>query len=334
MSTITEVEQGLVERINPEEIPGIFQEITINADVVKTDKTQLSYHTQSFQPLLDEPETDGYDFMRGSIAGSRMFNDNRRVRLVLEDPMPPMSSVNGQFPVYEERNGTSVIDFELPTLGEDSEQDDYPYTLQSDIVLALPHEKYTIPTDVTCFYSQLTPSERAAREEAQQGSWIKAVETYYVSREKLEVLSDMPVLKPLLDDIDGLALEGLASGALVIADGHRSNDYGIEQENGRFQISDDITLTRVDEDGLRQVHTTRATYTPYQDSVTRPDASDDFHHVTCATSGPDTISRLTMLVPQRVSLDATLAEGARERRRRLEEDVAGGSCAADLRGAW
>ncbi|WVQ71216.1 hypothetical protein IAR50_000741 [Cryptococcus sp. DSM 104548] len=253
MSTNTEVGLGFDERISAEDIPGLFQKITFDAHINKSDGAVSTSDTRSFRPQLEEPEVDG--LVAGPIAESRMFINSRRIRLHLEEPMPPMSSINGQFPMYVHL--------------------DIPYSIHSTaagtgILLALPSGKPIISTDATCFHSQLTPSEQATRAGVSPGSRINCLES-----------------------------------------------------------------VRVDADGVRQTHETRATYIPGFEPVTRPEASDEFHLVVCGAQNADTISQLTVFVPERVSLESMLAGAEQERRQRLEEGEPGrGSCAFDLRGPW
>ncbi|TYJ53877.1 hypothetical protein B9479_005499 [Cryptococcus floricola] len=284
--------QGSDESLSPDAIPGLFHSMSTGSvlgGVGMTDFDNGEPEGWSFQPhpLNDDLTVDDEKRVMGAICDTRVHYHPRRMHLTLSRPIPSASALDrGADAEYTqaidpEQQAITRIEFVIPP---DYAQAEYTVEREEDgsrrvnvISFASPGREPLL-TEVTCFHPV-----RNNRTRATDGPLIRG-DDIYVTKEYMEIVSDLPSDKDRMDHIEYESMQG--------NDVHENGEpLGLWPE---FELP--IELVRTDQSGGRTSLSLDASYFPSVKRVTRPATADNFSYVTIRHKDMDTFAEVQFLV--------------------------------------
>ncbi|WVQ77013.1 hypothetical protein IAR50_006692 [Cryptococcus sp. DSM 104548] len=319
--------EGLDEQIAEGDIPGLFHLITIQSEFEMKD---LEPHSEgwSFQPqptneglVLSQDETAA----NNALSRSRAHHNTRRMRLNLEDPILPQSTLNGDSEVDEyEAHGICTIEFEIPRdhpsvqfrVSPGSEENSSEVI---DVIDFPDDAPVGIETTVTCFHHSTLPFSSGATDNE---SVVHHLAEVYVSQEPMTVFTNLTSGKKLFDYVDDQILNGqeIRNGRSMMEQVSAGKPGLLplfaagssSRLEGSLLYNAEIALWRKNRSGTLYSYRGRASYDPSIKTLTRPDTVDELSFATIERFKPDLVDGALFLVSERAAMSSLDESGQEE----------------------
>ncbi|WVQ77657.1 hypothetical protein IAR50_007345 [Cryptococcus sp. DSM 104548] len=342
---ISNSREGLEERLPPDSIPGLFHSFAITGSLDIADFTyspeegahdgtneeqdpslleqDISHYqprSWSLQPRLQANELPAAErSLFEKLSESRAYYHRRRMTIGLKEHMPSFAVLNDDvIPDEHEVHTISFIQFEIPIGHPEGTYEVQPGPEDNQLLvtgLGWPSddEELAFDDEVTCFH-------RLSREGSETGRTLRHTMDYYITKEPMTIISDLPSFKNMFDHVAHETANGMSvdqvpdeseSRTLFLGEGPWSEELPPIFESN-------VTLVRRDRSGTEHRHTTTATHFPNRKCVTRPSAHDDCSFVEVVRSSPGTLKQVLFVVPEEASRLAVESEADAERRDRLK----------------
>ncbi|TYJ55520.1 hypothetical protein B9479_003792 [Cryptococcus floricola] len=280
------------ERVSPGTIPGLFHSMrtapepgTIDMIDLTPDGEDWSFQPQASSDSFATPEANA---LFQDLCGSKVHYNSRRMQLVLPASICSRSDWGiGQDTNAFEKLPITMIQFEIPAdfpkVEFNVHRDPDDGSVDVRVTDFGEEDEDDLETEVTCFHPVIG---LAAPEIGSDTGLLYRKGDYYLSQERMTITSKIVAGKSRMDLIDHETM------------GHTVCDGGVPLGH-RPDFSGDITLTRSTRDGDRVSLDLEAVYRPYQKSVTRPAATDDYSFVTMCRDDENSCSDVRFLEPAR-----------------------------------
>ncbi|WVQ73209.1 hypothetical protein IAR50_002775 [Cryptococcus sp. DSM 104548] len=348
--------EGLDEDLPSGSIPGVFHQFALNG---KLDITDFAYHSEadsppgeeqdpslseerdaphfeprswSFQPQVQDLEMPAEEkSLFDQLCHSRVYNNQRRMRVSLINPMPSYATLNEDvLPGVHEVHPISFIEFEIPNGHPQATYDIQP-AAGSDDGHEMSVTNLRWPSDAVAFNTEVTCVHHLPGNGATCGS-LTRIRDVYITKEPMTILSDLTMFKDMADQVAHETVNDRSVEQVLTEPEERDFPFEVfwtRQDLPNFRSN--MTLMRMDRSGNEHPHTTVASYFPCRKSVTRPSAADDCCFASFNQHKSESLSAINFLVPEETLRKALESAAESKRRERLgSSDILGSLCRSEI----